>query len=285
MESGVKSRMLDPKASYLFFGSAVMTGAPVYAPWFLPFLSPYFFWFGLIGIVSVVLLSIRDLTFGKHRGAALVFFKPADKYSLTWDPPQDIQIITQPGNQDSARITRLPIFRIKNLGASVLRDVKIEWEVPKELLSAAVRESERMKRFDVLITDQNIEITKTSPHGVNKWFSNFAYKDETKIEYISPQIDNDSYLDAPIPPMIFSVLEVFAVSQLPLSPPFSSVVADFSVKISYKEDGKDNKINQTIRMIARSTRPSSNGRIMIPMGGIMRDPPEIMAEIDFDVPR
>ena len=48
------------KESYVFFGSAVMAGAPLYMPWFIPALAPYMFWIGITGLVSTIILHVRD---------------------------------------------------------------------------------------------------------------------------------------------------------------------------------------------------------------------------------
>src|SRR3546814_6848605 len=62
----------------------------------------------------------------------VLLLEPQHLYTLTWDPPNTLQIVTRPKLRDGEDLpegTRLPVFRLKNLGDAVAQDLTIKWQV------------------------------------------------------------------------------------------------------------------------------------------------------------
>ncbi len=179
---------------------------------------------------------------------------------------------------------RLPIFRLKNLGKEVARDIKVEWLISEDLLGEKVAASERLKKYNTSVHNNAVSMEKTKNKTKEGWTNFISFHEVESYEYLSPQIDNNSYMDLNMPSGVYGVLEIIFVAEMPNGQPMlNSVSKLFNVKISYNEMGKKIKHEYMVNATAHNFKPWSNGIVKIPIDGKMREPPEVMAEVKFDV--
>lgn len=221
------------------------------------------------------------------RQSNLLLFPPKHNYTLTWDPKHSLQIITRPSLREGEKPpdSRLPIFRLKNLGKEVLRDVKIDWEISHDLFPKSSFTAERFKNFYTSIENNLVSIGHIKEGIHEESVYPISFQETSLFEYISPQIDNDTYKEVDIPIALYHVLETLFVTEIPQQCSIGQTVsAKLQVKISYVENGKKLEISYIVTALARSTKPwCIGGSMLIPIDGKMREPPEVMADIKFTV--
>lgn len=215
----------------------------------------------------------------------VLLLEPTHIYTLVWDPPNDLQIITRPilANGETELLgTRLPVFRIKNLGAEVMHEISIFWKIQaKTNIEETILSSQRVQRFNPSIAGDmfNICLNNGSGAGVT-----YRKESTSAIKYLAPTIDNETYSFIQIPPGIWACIELLAIATIPDLPLFSTVSFEINAEISCKQPKvKPSKYLVTSRI--HSNKPGGTGVIKIPIGGIMREPPEVMAEVRFNVQR
>jgi len=221
----------------------------------------------------------------KHPSIDLVLKPPKHIYSLVWDAPESIDIITRPILSEGEEYplgTRIPVLRIKNLGKEVARNLTVEWsagvfgQLEREVLSCS-----RLRLFMPTIQGKMFGITSRDKGTEHGWQVGFSPTETSTIEYLAPVIDNKTYELFPIPYYIWAYVEILSIARLPETPLFSTV----SLPIEAKITGNNGTQVGHFAVIANvhSTKPGGTGAIRIPIDGKMRTPPEVMAEIRFEI--
>jgi len=216
----------------------------------------------------------------------LVLKPPKHIYTLVWDAPENIQIITRPILSDGAKTplgVRIPVLRIKNLGKEVARNLIIKWRAGTfGHLERGVLSCTRLHSYMPTIQGNMFGLTYTDKGTVRRgWQATFSPSETSDIEYLAPVIDNKTYESLPIPYSVWAYVEILAVATLPETPLFSTVSVPIEVKIT----GKNGVTVAHFAVIAKvhSTKPGGTGVVKIPIDGKMRTPPEVMAEVRFEI--
>jgi len=220
----------------------------------------------------------------KSEGTSLLLTEPKNRYSLTWNPPDNLEIVTQPilNEGDKSPNSRLPIFNIKNTEDRILQEIVINWDVSDPPLIQIAKSSNTLKGYLREIDQTYIKFTVTN-NGVD---TNVKYP-LSLVQMVEHHkyINNYGELEIEIPPAIYNVIEVYFISNMPFNAnTMTTREMMFYATLSYLDNDKTFFKKYEIEAIARSVRPwSSSGDVKIPMNDNMVDPPQIMMEVSFNV--
>lgn len=217
----------------------------------------------------------------------ILLLPPRNRYSLTWDPPHDLQIITRPEFAFGTEVTletRLPVFLIKNVGTYTARDVRIEWTAEDVRMNTLAERSSRLTRIGAITHAGGFRVVATHNFGRHSAFAHCHDRSGAHtLPYLAPTIDNHSVVETPMPSEVYAYAETYFVAALPSDPPFQAVALSFSAAISWVSPSGRGSTRYRVYATARSTRPWSQGDVRIPLDDKMRTPPEVMASIVFTV--
>ncbi|QEE38707.1 MULTISPECIES: hypothetical protein [unclassified Methylobacterium] len=191
--------------------------------------------------------------------ADLMLLPPTRTYSLVWDAPQDMQIITTPDwhpTEPEQTTTRLPVFALKNLGSVVAKDVQIIWECD-EINLPALQAAPRIASFYGRAQGQMFMLTSPLGETIREAGTAFLSQISSSFPYVAPQIDNYSAIAVDMPSQIYSCAELFFVAVLPDHQAFNAAEFSFRVTIRWKEDLGTAEAQFAVQAVPHSSRTGS----------------------------
>jgi hypothetical protein len=96
----------------------------------------------------------------------IILLPPIYTYNLEWNPVANIEIIMFPVRQTtetSPLTTGLPLFRLKNIGKEVAKDLKITWIGTNISLSDTVKDSHNLTPYNAVLTNDQFAIFSKIP--------------------------------------------------------------------------------------------------------------------------
>jgi len=231
----------------------------------------------------------------------IILLPPVHTYKLTWNASSNLEITLlperRPEETDSLK-TGVPIFRVKNLGSGVAKDVTVEWEAKNIDLNSAIEKSERLKSFVIKLNQTNFGIFSAEPDGAQlaqlmsitgrgvvaaekyKGYAGaYSQNQTTELPYLAPEINNTSYQEAILPLPVAHLLEVYIVATMPEgSPYYSRIPVPILATIRWKspEGGKPSRFR------IDATAISTKSFALIDSKPINQTP-DIQAEVQFTV--
>lgn len=245
---------------------------------------------GILGIIAIIIAVIwwqLSSDKQKHNTPSIVFLEPEYRYKLTFDPPHSMQIVTRPEILDKEKSVgyRLPVFRLKNLGKYVLRDINIEWHIPENILDSIVQRSERLRKYKTSIYRNSISMSLLSKTGMQTVSYRISFRETNSYPYLSPQIDNENFFEVKMPSRVFAILETAFLADVKDDWIVTKQIIskNFDVKIRYNENNQIITNQYKVLISAFSIKPWGNQKITIPIDDKMREPPEVMMGMKFRI--
>lgn len=170
--------------------------------------------------------------------------------------------------------SRGPIFRIKNLGSTVIYDVLLRWDQlgDEQQLQDATAKISTFKEFNV----DNPDIRRRE----------YTFK----LPFLAPEIDNKSYVDLPIPYYVYRFAEVYIAAVLAANPLRADTIqVPFRLTISLDQPSYGSE-QFIVVIIARNINPTpplptKDEQMMKLSDGTSRPLPNIIVELTFSIER
>lgn len=244
----------------------------------------------VIGVICFVIAGFWYLKTAEHTdssapNANFVLLPPNHSYSLDWDPPNNLQIITRPKlavGENPPSGSRLPCFRLKNIGESVAEDISIEWKTKfTHPLEKLILTSPRLLKFNPSIEKGFITLTINSQTGQNSWSVKYDEIAVSKIPYLAPEINNESDTPICIPSDLWALIEFLIVAILP-EQILATSKAELIITVQWNK-ARPSKQKFLVVVTSRNIKSSGSGKIKVNYGGEWREPPELMTSLSFTV--
>lgn len=214
-----------------------------------------------------------------------VLLPPSHSYSLDWDPPQNMQMITKPKLDEGEKHpggSRLPCFRLKNIGRSVAENLSVQWQARfSSPLEKFILASTRLQKFSPSIENGLLTLRVRSGTTENSWGASYNEIAVSQIPYLAPTLDNEKYTLICTPSDLWTSFEYFIAATLPM-PTGAATSAELTITVQWSEPQRG---EQKFRVIVKAinSKPSGTGKIMMDYGGEWREPPELMTFLSFAV--
>ena len=191
-----------------------------------------------------------------------------------------------------------PIFRVKNIGSYVARDIQIKWSVDPQLLRRAIEASPRLHKYIVRLREHRLGLFEgniseaTIDNVMNSggargkvmggnagsgYFGNYAASATTDIPYLAPEINNDRYQDAEMPFEISDFLQFVFIASLPENLTTSKTAIPVRASITWTDGKRQMRTGYSIRAEAFNISDQA------PAGTPMPPPAEVLALVDFQI--
>lgn len=229
----------------------------------------------------------------KDSESDIIILPPENYYVTIWDPPKDLQIVTRPKWHSPLKHhsdARLPLFRMKNVGGTVLQKISISWDfLLTPSIDSFVQSSPIFTIYKFSWGNGLYGFEATDPSGNKGWAAAYAEKDVENLPYLAPTIDNESYVYIAFPPRVWASIEIAALYLLSRQEAenalrrriaLPSCNLKFSILAEWEHPKSSHERFDFLASI-QSTKPVSNGAVTMPMDGKMRPPPAAMFETRF----
>lgn len=247
---------------------------------------------GLVGALVFIGTNeaLRWVRGKEQSGGGLVNFvllQPANEYEMVWDPGRSLQIITRPrlaNGEEPPAGSRLPCFRLKNIGSAVAEQIEVSWktDLPKsaeEFFPAA----ERFAAYKPTVAEGMLALEATTETGRTGWSHSYAESGMTKLPYLAPTIDNENYTLVCVDAPVWALMEAFLITRIPVSAPIlSAAEAAMRVVVTWEAPIKgEASFKVPVRCV--DIKPRGTGEVKISFDGEWRAPPEFMSHLKFEV--
>jgi hypothetical protein len=178
----------------------------------------------------------------------VLILPPIYPYKFSWQASSNLEMVIspeRPPTETSPLRTAIPIFRIKNIGSVVAKDVTVEWTIGDIDIKKAVENSARLREFVTRFTDKKFAIfnaalpenviadVMTGPgiRGViarppySGYFMVYSSHEHSTIPYLAPEINNTGYQESDMPVEICQFLELYIVATILDGPPLPATVS------------------------------------------------------------
>lgn len=226
--------------------------------------------------------TVREM--GKSREQALkpdlIILKPNESYTFRWIPNETLQPITRPklsNNQPDQCGTRMPIFRLKNIGNGPAKKIEIVWNLTGDSINSIVESSEILKKYNPSIQQGILYISNTTV----RYDLSFENKMSITHDYCISSPSNDFIEIIKMPSWIMAGLEIQLIA-LPRPNQFGPVkLAEIEVNLKYLDT--NGKIHDQVFFIdPRLTYiPDNFGSADIPIDAIHHSADNIRGHITF----
>ena len=189
---------------------------------------------------------------------------PEHGYVLVWDPPARMYIQSMPWEggklPPEGGAIPSPAFRLKNLGNSVARNLRLHWRLlleEEEFLS--VIEKAALFRTYKARYDQSSSrfYFGDAQNKTNEWNA-FLTGDYTwSMPFLIPEMNNTSYVYSPIPYNIYQLIEIYSCAQISNNPSSRDLIrVPLALTISWERPTGGKPLSFSIRAVIQSI---SNG--------------------------
>ena len=247
--------------------------------------------FGVYGLQRLGLAG-GDETVKETAQPDIEVLAPERGYLLRWDPPAKMYIQSVPWEggklppEGGAIPSPSPQFRIKNLGAAVARNLRLQWKLlldEKDFLNV-IAKPELFQAYKGKF-DQNSGRfyigggeTKT-----NDWGALLAWDYTWSMLYLAPEMNNTSYVYSPIPYGIYQLVEIYSCAVIS-SDPFSRdlITVPLTLTISWEKPSGGKPVSFSVRAIIQSMG-NNPGTQMKDANDVWVPIPKVVGTIGFEV--
>lgn len=223
---------------------------------------------------------------------SIVFLLPENAYQIYWDSPGDLQIITRPDPELStgrSPATRLPVFRLKNVGSVAVTDLQVRWTVEGFDLKNLQRDFAANEAASLYLTNLQpdlYEFSAKTPTGTTQIAAPYKVSDAVVIPFLVPTLDNETFTDAPIPASVWSLIELLLIPSLYRPHTYTVKELELSVILDWETPSGDASRRFTARVFASSIITASNTSLAlvetrISFNNEWRAPPAVYAGLRF----
>jgi|GEM_PF-6610960 len=172
----------------------------------------------------------------------LIILRPNELYKFRWVPAETLQPIIRPElpeNKPDQYGTRLPVFRLKNIGNGPAKNIEITWAITESDAESIVAMSTVLRRYDAKVKDKCLNLTRQDKGVTNGCTLNFADQTTSTIDYCISSPNSDFIEPIKMPHEIEASYELRVIaSERPIDfGPMSSPAIDISIKYE-SSDGK-----------------------------------------------
>lgn len=227
----------------------------------------------------------------KRVGPDIILLAPSLTYSTVWDPPNSLQIITEPKlphGQEQPLGTRMPVFRIKNVGHSVAKHVALRWRIIEGFsLDQITMHSARMQKFGYQVRGNSTRSQQTRGDLTTAILSTQARSGTETLPYLMVQPEQDSFEFTAVPFSVFEACEIYFAATIPNDKPYQSVVLNCEVEITCKEPTFYTPQRFNVRITARDDGSAMPGEDRLPAEFLashgLKPKPALKASLKFEV--
>ena len=172
-------------------------------------------------------------------GPDIILLPPKHRYSTVWDAPKSLQIVTRPNiasNETEPLGTRMPVFRIKNVGHAVAKNLTLKWRINEVFsLDEITMNSPRMKKYGYQVRGNSTKSSQTQGNLTTAILSNQASIGTAKLPYlvVQPNQEDSTFTEMPI--SVFEACEIYFAANIPNDNPYQSVELNCTVEVSCTE--------------------------------------------------
>lgn len=154
---------------------------------------------GSIATFIVALTTCRTVSeMKKSREASihpeLIVLAPIYKYDFRWIHLEDLSPIIRPelhSDEKNKYDSRLPVFRLKNIGNSAAKNIRITWSIEGESLEEAVSKNQILQTYHLEFLSGTYKMSRSQNEILtNNEHSHFE-NEETSLDYCVASPQND----------------------------------------------------------------------------------------------
>lgn len=167
----------------------------------------------------------------------LFILEPVYKtYEYRWIPLENLSPITKPElKKDEANRydSRLPVFRLKNIGAGPAKDIDLTWSIQADL--SLLLNSDFLQKYHPQMKDASFSLQINNNSVTNGYSLYYSHLMETHVDYCIASPSSDFVEAIEIPSKVFAVYELFLLS-LPRPSNITVIPCpDIHLLITYKD--------------------------------------------------
>jgi hypothetical protein len=184
--------------------------------------------------------------------------------------------------------TRMPVFRVKNVGHAVAKDVKLRWEL-KEVFSLEMitANSPRMKKYSYRVRGNTTRSERTQGLDTFAIISTQTAVGISELPYLVMQLDQDTSTFIEMPTSVYEACEIYFAAKLPNDRPYQSLELNCTVVISCREPAFYVPQRFNVRIVASDDGSQMPGEDEIPIEFLkqhgLKPKPALKAIVKFAV--
>ncbi len=151
---------------------------------------------GTLAIAFVTYKTVLEMKKNREQNIApnLFVLPPLYKYQFRWIPLENLQSIISPQLAKDVIETpesRLPVFRLKNIGSGPAKNIKLEWSLIEQSINNICSNSQILKKYNVNLGSRLISIS----NNTNSWSTCYADQFLQTIDFCIPSY-NPEFTDS-----------------------------------------------------------------------------------------
>jgi hypothetical protein len=221
----------------------------------------------------------------------IVLLEPRHHYSLIWDAPRSLQIITEPklANGEGRPLgTRRPVFRLKNIGDASARNIRLSWTIDQHFsLETIVKNSRRMVKHNYVVKSNSAHSTRGDDNSIVRIVATQKTSGESKLPYLVPQLDQESSVPIEIPSELYEAVEIYFAAVLPDDRPYQNAELTCTVRIDCAGSPNYQTQKYRVNIVAHDRNSAMPREAEIPVSLLqemgLKPKPALGAEVRFSV--